>query len=198
MRGSDRRSANGKRDRTVPEAPVGDPQHIIAELRRQLAEARAERDESEAQKAAMAEVLGVINASPGNLARVFEVILEKALGYAKRRSGLSGPITARIFTGWLSAARPGRLRAPSAANLSSPARRPRSAPRRRGCRSTRGRLNIVKSMLEHSRRHGRAASGRSQCPGRGSAEPRLSRCPRSRSDVQCHPGAQLCLGAEAD
>src|SRR5215467_13401212 len=54
-------------------------QQTIDDLRRQLDERTAEREESEAQKAALAEVLGVINSSPGDLAPVFDAMLEKAL-----------------------------------------------------------------------------------------------------------------------
>ena len=63
----------------TPSSPTADLQQANADLQRQLAEARVERDESEAQKAAIAEVLGVINSSPGDLAPVFDAMLEKAM-----------------------------------------------------------------------------------------------------------------------
>jgi transposase len=69
----------------MPENQAPDSSKTIADLQRERDEARAalddartERDESEAQKAALAEVLGVINSSPGHLAPVFDVILQKA------------------------------------------------------------------------------------------------------------------------
>jgi adenylate cyclase len=62
---------------TVDKA-VADPQQTIAELRRQLDERTAERDDASAREAAAAEVLGVINSSHGDLAPVFDAILEKA------------------------------------------------------------------------------------------------------------------------
>src|SRR5215471_3921066 len=62
----------------TPISATADLQQTIADLQRQLAEARDERDESEAQKAAITEVLGVINSSPGDLAPLFDAMLEKA------------------------------------------------------------------------------------------------------------------------
>lgn len=58
-----------------------------AELQQRLEEAVAQRDESEAQKAAIAEVLEVINSSPSDLAPVFGAILEKALNVCEKAFG---------------------------------------------------------------------------------------------------------------
>jgi GAF domain-containing protein len=71
----------------TPDSTFSNLEQRIADLERQLAERTAERDAGLQRESATAEVLRVINSSPGDLVPVFGAILDKALSLCEASFG---------------------------------------------------------------------------------------------------------------
>jgi GAF domain-containing protein/nitrogen-specific signal transduction histidine kinase len=82
---------------TVESTFVADLKQQLAACQTELRQTRIERDEALRQQAASAEILEIINRSPGDLASVFDAILERATRIGEAKFGIIYRFDGEVF-----------------------------------------------------------------------------------------------------